>query len=316
MIDREGAVMLTGGATTPTALAVSALCQEKRTIFMAALTHGNETTGESCHKHTFRRYPNVSMSARALARTLSPKYGKGKWFHVTADDAWGHSVFETLAALVEPKGATTLKNLFVPRAGADFSGPLAEANAAKPDVLVVSAFGRDMIAALNQCAALNLQKQTKIVVPLVDEYAAKAAGANFAGVVSTAPFFWKYHADRYPEAKRFVDAFRERYGTPPSNGAECVYVNVYQYKAAAERAGTTDAAKVIAALENWHFTETREPEYWRAWDHQAINACLVVEGLPPDERFNDFDYCTVIDVHRGEDLAAPQSGSKCKLEPA
>ena len=37
MIDRDGAVMITGGSSTGTALAVSALCQEKKTIFMATL---------------------------------------------------------------------------------------------------------------------------------------------------------------------------------------------------------------------------------------------------------------------------------------
>ncbi len=37
---------------------------------------------------------------------------------------------------------------------------------------------------------------------------------------------------------------------------------------------------MIAKLEGWHYTATREPEYWRAWDHQGINTCLVVEGVP------------------------------------
>ena len=35
MIERDGAVMITGGSSTGTALAVSALCQAKKTIFMA-----------------------------------------------------------------------------------------------------------------------------------------------------------------------------------------------------------------------------------------------------------------------------------------
>jgi hypothetical protein len=44
------------------------LCQQKKTIFMATLTHGDETTNQNCHKHTFRRYNDAYMSAQSLAR--------------------------------------------------------------------------------------------------------------------------------------------------------------------------------------------------------------------------------------------------------
>ncbi|MBD5605987.1 MAG: ABC transporter substrate-binding protein, partial [Candidatus Eremiobacteraeota bacterium] len=51
MIERDGAVMITGGSSTGTAIAVSGLCQEKITILMAELTHGDETTDINCHYH-------------------------------------------------------------------------------------------------------------------------------------------------------------------------------------------------------------------------------------------------------------------------
>ena len=89
MIERDGAVMITGGSSTGTAVAVSALCQRKNTLFMATLTHGDETTNQNCHKHTFRRYNDAYMSAQSLARTLITKYGTGRWFHITADYSWG-----------------------------------------------------------------------------------------------------------------------------------------------------------------------------------------------------------------------------------
>ena len=71
MIERDGAVMITGGSSTGTALAVSALCQSKHTIFMATLTHGDETTNQNCHKVTFRRYNDAYMSAQSMARRCS-----------------------------------------------------------------------------------------------------------------------------------------------------------------------------------------------------------------------------------------------------
>jgi ABC-type branched-subunit amino acid transport system substrate-binding protein len=316
MIERDGAVMITGGSSTGTAIAVSGLCQEKKTIFMATLTHGDETTDANCHYHTFRRYNNAHMSAQALAKTLLTKYGTGKWFHITADYAWGHSVYENLTAVVEPKGAKTIANVLTPLTTTDFSSALAQAQAAKPDVLVITQFGKDMVNCLNQAASFGLTKSTKILVPLADEYMAKGAGDNFDNVVTTAPFYWKYHAERHPGAKKFVDAFMAKNGTPPSNGAECAYVDMYQWKAGIERAGSLDPLKFIGKMEGWHFDNTKGPEYWRAFDHQGINTVLVMEGVPMAQRESPFAFARVLEEHNGDAVAIPQATSKCKIESA
>jgi ABC-type branched-subunit amino acid transport system substrate-binding protein len=310
--------MITGGSSTGVALAVSALCQEKGVIFMATLTHGDETTNQNCHKHTFRRYNDAYMSAQSLARTLVTKYGTGRWFHITADYAWGHSVYDNITAVVEPKGAKTIKNVLTPFPGTtDFSSALAEAQAAKPDVLVITQFGGDMVKCLNQAAQFGLTKSTKILVPLVDEYMAKGAGENFDGVVSTAPFYYKYHAAKYRGAKAFVDAFTAKYGFPPSNGAECAYADILIYKMAAEKTGSLDPAKIIGVLEGTKFQFTKEQEWYRPEDHQGVNSCMVVEGLPLAERTeNGFGYARVLEVHPGEDVVQPLAGLKCKMETA
>jgi ABC-type branched-subunit amino acid transport system substrate-binding protein len=316
MIDRDGAIMITGGSSTGTAIAVSALCQEKKTIFMAALTHGDETTDVDCHYHTFRRYNDAHMSAHALAKTLIAKYGTGKWFHITADYAWGHSVYDNLTAVVEPAGAKTIANVLTPLTTTDFSSALSQAQAAKPDVLVITQFGKDMIACLNQAASFGLTKSTKILVPLVDEYMAKGVGDNFDGVVSTAPFYWKYHSDKYPAAKKFVDAFVKKYGTPPSNGAECAYTDMYQWKGGIERAGSLDPLKFISKMEGYHFQATKGPEYWRAFDHQGINSVLVLEGVPLAQREDPWAFAKVLEEHPGDSVSIPESSSKCKMETA
>lgn len=319
MIDRDGAIMITGGSSTGTAVAVSGVCQQKKTIFMATLTHGDETTNQNCHKHTFRRYNDAYMSAQSLARTLVTKYGTGKWFHITADYAWGHSVYDNITAVVEPKGAKTVKNVLTPFPGtSDFSPMLQQAQAAKPDVLVLTQFGGDMVKCLNQAASFGLTKSTKILVPLVDEYMAKGTKDNFDNVVSTAPWYWEYHQTKYPGAKKFVDAFSAKYpGLKPSNGAETAYADIYIYKMAVEKAGSIDPAKVIAVLEGTKFQFTKEQEYYRPQDHQGVNSCLVLEGIPENQRGpGGFGFAKVLEVHDGPSVVAPLGSLVCKMEPA
>jgi branched-chain amino acid transport system substrate-binding protein len=317
MIERDGAVMITGGSSTGTAIAVSALCQQKKTLFLATLTHGDETTNQNCHYHTFRRYNDAYMSAQSLAETLVSKYGTGTWFHITADYAWGWSVHDNLSAVLKPKGAKELANVQLKLGTKDFSSALSQAQAAKPDVLVITEFGADMVNCLNQAAQFGLTKNCKILVPLVDEYMAKGTKDNFTNVVSTAPFYWKYHMAKYPGAKKFVDAFYDRYKLYPSNGAETAYVNMRVYKEAVEKAGTTDAAKVIPVLENLRFQVTKEPEFFRKVDHQGVNSCLVVEGIPEKDRgAGGFGYAKVLEVHVGLEVVAPPHTLVCKMETA
>jgi ABC-type branched-subunit amino acid transport system substrate-binding protein len=314
MIEGDRAVMITGGSSSATAVAVSELCQQKKTIFMATLTNSNETTGSACHYHTFRRYTNAHMSASSLARTMLTKYGTGRWFYITADYTWGHSVYESITAIVEPKGAKTVRNVLVPVGSDDFGSAFTLALSAKPDVLVVTEFGNDMVNALYQAAQFGFTKTTKILVPLADEYMVVGAQGNFDGVVTTAPFYWKYHAEKYPAAKKFVDGFTKLYGTPPSNGAECAYTNMFQWKAGIERAGSLDPKKFIEKMEGYHFQATKDPEYWRAFDHQGINSVLVLEGIPRDQRTSKYAFGKVLEVHDGDSVAISQSASDCKMD--
>ncbi|MCP4186298.1 MAG: ABC transporter substrate-binding protein, partial [Gammaproteobacteria bacterium] len=46
MIEKDGAIMITGGSSSGVAIAVQGLCQEAGVIFMAGLTHSNDTTGK------------------------------------------------------------------------------------------------------------------------------------------------------------------------------------------------------------------------------------------------------------------------------
>jgi ABC-type branched-subunit amino acid transport system substrate-binding protein len=316
LIEGEHAAVITGGSSSATAVAVSDLCQEKKVVYMAALTHSNETTGASCHAHTFRRYINAHMSAGALARTMLTKYGAGRWFYITADYTWGHSVFQSITEVVESKGATTIKNVLVPVGSSDFGSAFTQALSAKPDVLVISEFGNDMVNALYQAAQFGFTKTTKILVPLADEYMIAGAGDNFDGVVTSAPFYWKYHAAKYPAAEKFVNNFIRLYGTPPSNGAECAYTSLYEWKAGVERAGSIDPKKFIEKMEGHRFTATKDPEYWRAFDHQGINSVLVIEGIPRAQRTSIYAFGKVLEVHAGDAVAVKQSASECKLDPA
>ena len=99
MIEKDGAIMITGGSSSGVAVAVQGLCQEAGVIFMAGLTHSNDTTGKDKKANGFRHFFNGYMSGAALAPVLAKAYGSDrKAYHLTADYTWGWTQQESIAA--------------------------------------------------------------------------------------------------------------------------------------------------------------------------------------------------------------------------
>ena len=65
MIEKDGVVMINGGSSSGVAVAVQGLCQEAGIIFMAGLTHSNDTTGKDRKANGFRHFFDAYMSATA-----------------------------------------------------------------------------------------------------------------------------------------------------------------------------------------------------------------------------------------------------------
>ena len=90
MIEKDGALMITGGSSSGVAIAVQSLCQEAGVIFMAGLTHSNDATGKDKRKYGFRHFFNAYMSGAALGPVLEQEYGSDrKAYHLTSDYTWG-----------------------------------------------------------------------------------------------------------------------------------------------------------------------------------------------------------------------------------
>jgi len=108
MIERDGALMITGGSSSGVAVAVQGLCQEMGIIFMAGLTHSNDTTGKDKRRYGFRHFFNAYQSGVALGPVLGQEYGNDrKAYHLTADYTWGWTQEESMKNATEALGWET-----------------------------------------------------------------------------------------------------------------------------------------------------------------------------------------------------------------
>ena len=283
MIEKDGAIMINGGSSSGVAVAVQGLCQDAGVIFMAGLTHANDTTGKDRKANGFRHFFNAYMSGAALAPVLANEMGQDRRaYHLTADYNWGWTQEESIVASTEAMGWETVNTVKTPLASTDFSAYITPVLNSGADVLVLNHYGGNMVNSLSNAIQFDLLskqvngKDFKIVVPLYSELMAAGAGENIKGVLGSMNYNWQLDNEG---SKAFVKSFGEKYGKPPSNSAQTCYAQVLLYADACERAGTFNPCGVVEALEGFEFDGLGNgPTLYRAEDHQCFKDVLVVRG--------------------------------------
>ncbi|RTZ66451.1 MAG: branched-chain amino acid ABC transporter substrate-binding protein [Aquificaceae bacterium] len=283
MIEKDGVVMISGGSSSGVAIAVQGLCQEMGVIFMAGLTHSNDTTGKDKRRYGFRHFFNAKMTGSALGPVLKDEMGTDrKAYHLTSDYTWGWTQEESIKETTEALGWKTVKTVKTPVGAGDFSQYITPILNSGADVLILNHYGKDMINSLTQSVQFGLRdkkvngKKFEIIVPLFSRLMAQGAGDNIKGILGTTNWNWALEDDG---SKAFVKAFGKEYGNPPSQAAHTCYVQTLLYANACEMAGTFYPPEVIKALEGFKFDGMGNgPTEYRAEDHQCLKDVLVVRG--------------------------------------
>ena len=299
MIEKDGAIMITGGSSSGVAVAVQALCQEAGVIFMAGLTHSNDTTGKDKRANGFRHFFNSYMSGAALAPVLANAYGKDrKAYHLTADYNWGYTTEEAIKTATEGMGWETVNAVKTPLTQTDFSSYIAPVLQTDADVLVLNHYGGNMVNSLTNAVQFGLRdrmvngKNFEIVVPLYSRLMARGAGENVKGIFGSTNWHWSLPDEG---SKAFVQSFGTKYGFPPSQAAHTCYVQTLLYADAVNRAGSFNPCAVVEALEGFEFDGLGNgPTLYRAEDHQCFKDVLVVRGK--ENPTSEFDLLEIVEI--------------------
>ncbi len=299
MIEKDGAIMITGGSSSGVAIAVQGLCQDAGVIFMAGLTHSNDTTGKDKRANGFRHFFNTEMSGAALGPVLKNAFGNQRTaYHLTADYTWGWSQEGSIKKYTEALGWQTAAAVRTPLGAGDFSQYITPVLNSGADVLVLNHYGRDMVNSLTQAVQFGLRdkqvngKDFAIVVPLYSRLMAQGAGENVKGIFGSTNWHWSLQDEG---SKAFVKSFGQKYGFPPSQAAHTTYCQAILYADACQRAGSFMPSAVGAALEGFKFDGLGNgPTEYRAEDHQCFKDVLVVKGKQNPS--SKFDVLEVVEV--------------------
>lgn len=278
LIEKDKADFIVGSLSASVQLAVNNVTKQRNVIYNSISQSDQIDALPDWSRTTFHEAMTPHMTAGAVGRYAFKTFGKRVVF-LSADYAYGAEMVAGFKAAGAPMGIEVLAEMKHPLGTTDFSTLLPRIAAMKPDVLCLCNFGRDQQIAVKQATDFGLKRSTHIVIPVILYTARVAAGAQaYEGVVGGTSYYWGIESS-VPSAKAFNDRYRHAYdGKVPSDYGALGYAGVRAVLAGAQKAGSTETAKVIDALSGMTYDFYKGPETYRACDHQAVQSLFIVQS--------------------------------------
>jgi branched-chain amino acid transport system substrate-binding protein len=314
LIEKDGCEIIMGAVSSATALSVNQVAHQKGIVYMVTGGHTDPVTGNQCHWTTFRICTTTYMLANGLASTLHKKFG-GRWYFITPDYAYGHSLQAAYAKILGSMGGTVLGNSLSPLGTTDFSSYLIKAQSTNPEVLVLLVDGQDLLNCMKQAIQFGLQKKFAIGGGLSELEVLRALPTEAKLGWWTLEWYWNQPG--VPHVKEWVEKYRKTYsdGSYPSARTWFGYAGLHALALGAEKAKSTEPVKLAKALEGLELPPEVKLQpnkvYFRPHDHQLMSSEFPGEinqhGTYPD-------VFKVSNVVPGEKAALSESETGCKLD--
>jgi branched-chain amino acid transport system substrate-binding protein len=202
--------------------------------------------GRSCSPYM---YVNAWVPDQQVAPIVDffNKKGAKTYFLIGSDYAFGRGMLAFTKDYIEKTGGKVVGDEYAPMDATDWTAILSKVKAANPDAIVTStAGGAPNVTLTKQLRAAGIKSLYGNLA--VDEGTAKSMGPDAEGIYIAGSYFTNIDT---PANKAFLAAMEKKFGADlktPNDLSVPQYEAVYAYKAAVEKAGTTEAAKVIPLL--------------------------------------------------------------------
>ena len=204
--------------------------------------------------------PNIFYTGATTNQQIVPAVeyllgeGKTKFYLLGSDYVFPRTSNLIINKQLEAAGIEAVGEEYTPLGHTEYSTVIAKIRAAEPDVVFNTLNGDSNVAFFKQLkdAGITAEDLPTISVSVAEEEITGIGADNIAGHLVA----WNYfQTTDTPENVKFVSAFKAKYGENrvTDDPIEAGYFGVYLWKAAVEKAGTTDVAAVKEAAKGIQF---------------------------------------------------------------
>ncbi|MGJ4949220.1 substrate-binding protein [Bradyrhizobium sp. HKCCYLS20291] len=203
--------------------------------------------GKSCSPYLYVNAWVPDQQVPPIVDYFTKEKKAKSYFLIGSDYAFGRGMLGFTKTYVEKTGGKVVGEEYLPMDGSDWTSIISKLKASGADALITSTAGGAPNVTLTKqlrAAGVNLPYGNLAV----DEGTAKGMGADAAGIYLSASYVTGIDT---PANKTFLASMAKKFGAElktPNDLSVPQYEAVYAYKAAVEKAGSTDQDKVLKAL--------------------------------------------------------------------
>lgn len=203
--------------------------------------------GKSCSPFMFVNAWVPEQQVPPIVDYFSKEKGAKAYFLIGSDYAFGRGMLAFTRKYIEKNGGKVVGEEYLPMDGSDWTSIISKLKSAAPDALITStAGGAPNVTLTKQLRAAGVKLPYGNLA--VDEGTAKAMGTDAEGIFLSASYVTGIET---AANKTFLADITKKFGKDaktPNDLSVPQYEAVYAYKAAVEKAGSTDSAAVLKAL--------------------------------------------------------------------
>ena len=295
--------------TTSVALAVQKIAKEKNRVALISGAASTRVTNEDCNDVTVHWTYDTYAVANGTAKAVTQSGGK-KWFFLTADYAFGHSLEKDAAAVVKANGGDVLGAVRHPFPGADFSSFLLKAQASGAQIIGLANAGGDTINSIKQAAEFGITPKQQLAGLLMFISDVHSLGLKTTqSMYLTEGFYWNLNDDTRAWSKRFFD-LQKRMPTMIQAGQ---YSSVMHYLKAVKAIGSDDTARVMTQMKKTPINDFFAKNGVIRADGRMVHDMYLLQVKKPSESTTPWDYYNVRATIPAAEAFQPLSASTCPL---
>lgn len=308
-MDRDQVDVVTELGNSAVALAVMNIAREKGRMTMVTGAGATRITGEDCSPNNVQWVYDTYALAKVGTLPLV-EAGAKKWFFVTADYAFGHSLENDGMRFVKEGGGTVAGSARYPFPGNDFASFLLSAQSSKADAVAFASAGADLQNEIKQAREFGLAGKQKLVAMLMSITDVHGVGLDAGqGMTFAETFYW----DMDDETRAFAQRFHKASGKMPTALQAGQYSAVLNYLRAVEKSGSDNVDVVMKTLRAQPIHDAFARNARLREDGKLIHDTYVVEVKSPKESKAPWDYYKIVRTVPGDQAFMPLSESQCKL---
>lgn len=309
-IDIEKVDLIVGLNNSAVALAVQALASEREVISIGTGPGTTKLTEEACTPYGINWTYDTHALSTGTATAVTNAGGK-RWFFITPDYAFGHSLQENASQVVEALGGTVLGSVRHPLGTHDFSSYVLQAQTSGADVIGLANTGLDAVNTINTLHEFGVvqggQKVAALIIFSTDIHSIGVEKGQ--GLETTTAFYW----NRTDASREWSRRFFEQHHAMPTMVQAGVYSAISNYLKAVQSADTDESSAVRNELGSMTIDDIFAEGGKVRENGRMFHDMYLVKVKSPADSSDEWDLATVEAVIPAEDAWISLADSKCPL---